>query len=55
MARICGASGSTCTDASWLVPQEAFLFTGTIRDNIAYGCPQADDTVVEEPRVGWRP
>jgi ATP-binding cassette subfamily B protein len=25
------------------VPQEAFLFTGTIRDNIAYGRPEATD------------
>jgi ATP-binding cassette subfamily B protein len=30
-----------------VVPQEAFLFTGTIRDNIAYGRPEADDAEVE--------
>ncbi len=29
------------------VPQEAFLFTGTIRDNIAYGRPDASDEDVE--------
>ncbi|MEO9140386.1 MAG: ABC transporter ATP-binding protein [Jatrophihabitans sp.] len=29
------------------VPQEAFLFTGTIRDNIAYGRPAASDAQVE--------
>jgi ATP-binding cassette subfamily B protein len=29
------------------VPQEAFLFTGTIRDNIAYGRPEASDAEVE--------
>jgi ATP-binding cassette subfamily B protein len=29
------------------VPQEAFLFTGTIRDNIAYGRPQATNAEVE--------
>ena len=29
------------------VPQEAFLFTGTIRDNIAYGRPDASDADVE--------
>jgi ATP-binding cassette, subfamily B, bacterial len=29
------------------VPQEAFLFTGTIRDNIAYGRPGAGDAEVE--------
>jgi ATP-binding cassette subfamily B protein len=28
------------------VPQEAFLFTGTIRDNICYGKPDASDDVV---------
>jgi ABC-type multidrug transport system fused ATPase/permease subunit len=29
------------------VPQESFLFTGTIRDNIAYGRPEAADAEVE--------
>ncbi|MGA8417316.1 MAG: ABC transporter ATP-binding protein [Candidatus Dormiibacterota bacterium] len=29
------------------VPQEAFLFSGTIRDNIAYGRPEASDAHVE--------
>ncbi|MFN2504056.1 MAG: ABC transporter ATP-binding protein [Acidimicrobiales bacterium] len=29
------------------VPQEAFLFSGTIRDNIAYGHPEASDAEVE--------
>jgi len=29
------------------VPQEAFLFTGTVRDNIAYGRPAASDGDVE--------
>jgi ATP-binding cassette, subfamily B, bacterial len=29
------------------VPQEAFLFSGTIRDNIAYGRPDAPDREVE--------
>jgi ATP-binding cassette subfamily B protein len=29
------------------VPQEAFLFTGTIRDNIAYGRPEAANAEVE--------
>jgi ATP-binding cassette subfamily B protein len=29
------------------VPQEGFLFTGTVRDNIAYGRPSASDTDVE--------
>ena len=30
------------------VPQEAFLFSGTVRDNIAYGRPDAGDAEVEE-------
>ncbi len=30
-----------------VVPQEAFLFTGTIRDNIAYGRPLASVAEVE--------
>ena len=30
-----------------VVPQEAFLFTGTVRDNIAYGRPEATPTEVE--------
>ena len=29
------------------VPQEAFLFSGTVRDNIAYGRPDASDGAVE--------
>ncbi len=29
------------------VPQEGFLFTGTLRDNIAYGRPEASDEEVE--------
>ena len=30
-----------------VVPQEAFLFAGTVRDNIAYGRPEATDEVIE--------
>jgi ATP-binding cassette subfamily B protein len=30
------------------VPQEAFLFTGSVRDNIAYGRPDAPDAEVEK-------
>ncbi|TWP38599.1 ABC transporter ATP-binding protein [Leekyejoonella antrihumi] len=29
------------------VPQEMFLFTGTVRDNVAYGRPEASDAAVE--------
>jgi ATP-binding cassette subfamily B protein len=29
------------------VPQEAFLFTGSVRDNIAYGRPDASDAEIE--------
>jgi ABC-type multidrug transport system fused ATPase/permease subunit len=31
-----------------IVPQEGFLFSGTIRDNIAFGRPDATDAEVEE-------
>ena len=31
-----------------IVPQEGFLFSGTIRDNIAFGRPEATDEEVEE-------
>jgi ATP-binding cassette subfamily B protein len=31
-----------------VVPQEAFLFTGSVRDNIAYGRPDATDAEVED-------
>ncbi|HLW96421.1 MAG TPA: ABC transporter ATP-binding protein [Solirubrobacteraceae bacterium] len=30
-----------------IVPQEAFLFSGTIRSNIAFGAPQASDEAIE--------
>ena len=30
-----------------LVPQDPFLFSGTIADNIRFGCPDADDEAVE--------
>ncbi|MEU1127045.1 ABC transporter ATP-binding protein [Streptomyces sp. NPDC005899] len=30
-----------------VVPQEAYLFAGTVRDAIAYGLPEADDAQVE--------
>ena len=29
------------------VPQEGFLFSGTVRDNVAYGRPDASDAEVE--------
>ena len=34
------------------VPQEPFLFSGTIRDNIAYGRPDASDAEVEQAARG---
>ena len=39
-----------------VVPQEAFLFAGTIRDNLAYARPDASDEEIEEAidRVGLR-
>ena len=39
-----------------VVPQEAFLFAGTIRDNLAYARPDATDAEIDEAidRVGLR-
>ena len=31
------------TDAIALIPQDGFLFSGTLRDNLAYGAPDASD------------
>ena len=31
-----------------LVPQDSFLFSGTIADNIRFGCPEATDEAVEQ-------
>jgi ATP-binding cassette subfamily B protein len=36
-------SSSSLRSQMGIVPQEAFLFSGTIRENIAFGRPQADD------------
>ncbi|MCH8552648.1 MAG: ABC transporter ATP-binding protein/permease [Natronospirillum sp.] len=35
-------------EAIGLVSQDVFLFEGSIRDNIAYGCPEASDTAIIE-------
>jgi ATP-binding cassette subfamily B protein len=42
-----GLDLSTLRGQLGYVPQEAFLFTGTVRDNIAYGRPDATDEEVE--------
>ena len=51
----CSSTAFPCTDLDLrayrrrlgYVPQEAFLFSGTVRDNIAYGRPDATDAEVE--------
>jgi ATP-binding cassette subfamily B protein len=40
------ASGSLRSQMG-IVPQEAFLFSGTIRENIAFGSPEADQQEIE--------
>ncbi len=37
-----------------IVPQEAFLFSGTVRENIAFGRPDADDAQVRAAAGGGR-
>ncbi|MEY4431535.1 MAG: hypothetical protein RLZZ533_1471 [Cyanobacteriota bacterium] len=37
-----------------LVPQEGFLFTATLADNLRYGAPEADQTAVEQAAVQAR-
>ena len=39
-------AASRCARSSGIVPQEGFLFSGTIRDNIAFGRPDATDEEV---------
>jgi ABC-type multidrug transport system fused ATPase/permease subunit len=39
-------SSSSLRSQMGIVPQEAFLFSGTIRDNIAFGRPDAEDAEV---------
>jgi ABC-type multidrug transport system fused ATPase/permease subunit len=41
------ASG-TLRSQMGIVPQEAFLFSGTIRENIAFGSPEAEQDEIEE-------
>ena len=38
----------TLREQMGIVPQEAFLFSGTIRDNLAFGRPEATEAEVEE-------
>jgi len=38
----------TLREQMGIVPQEAFLFSGTIRDNLAFGRPEATEADVEE-------
>ncbi len=41
-------SSSSLRSQLGIVPQEAFLFSGTIRENIAFGRPDADDQQVRQ-------
>ncbi len=41
-------SRQSLRSAIGIVSQDVFLFNGTIRENIAYGCPDASDAMVEE-------
>ncbi len=38
-----GLSSKALRSQFGIVPQEGFLFSGTVRENIAFGCPEASD------------
>ena len=38
-----GLSSTALRSQLGIVPQEGFLFSGTVRENIAFGCPEASD------------
>jgi ATP-binding cassette subfamily B protein len=42
-ADLTGITIDSRTDAIALIPQDGFLFNGTLRDNLAYGAPDASD------------
>ena len=41
-------TGESLRSQMGIVPQEAFLFSGTVRDNIAFGAPQATDEQIRD-------
>jgi ABC-type multidrug transport system fused ATPase/permease subunit len=41
-------SSSALRSQLGIVPQEGFLFSGTVRDNVAFGCPDASEEKVRE-------
>jgi ABC-type multidrug transport system fused ATPase/permease subunit len=43
-----GISSSSLRSQMGIVPQEAFLFSGTIKENIAFGRPDADDAQIRD-------
>jgi ABC-type multidrug transport system fused ATPase/permease subunit len=41
-------TGESLRSQMGIVPQEAFLFSGTVRENIAFGAPQASDEQIRD-------
>jgi ATP-binding cassette subfamily B protein len=41
-------TGESLRSQMGIVPQEAFLFSGTVRENIAFGAPQATDEQIRD-------
>jgi ATP-binding cassette subfamily C protein len=44
---VAGASPAELARRRVLIPQEAYVFTGPVRDNLAYLCPGADDAALD--------
>ncbi|MCI4065990.1 ABC transporter ATP-binding protein [Micromonospora sp. R77] len=44
---VAGASPAALADRRVLIPQEAYVFTGTVRENLTYLCPDLPDAAID--------